>query len=98
MRQEFNEQIVNLKKKVFTKIKPKIFKGEPVNGSSFLALCKLLCELINNGGLLSIENSWSAVCRNECQKILNGFINLYSQCQYFKKSLEKNMKSYVEMK
>lgn len=43
LRPEFAEQIGNLRKKICSKVKPKMFKGKPINGPGFIVLCKY-CE------------------------------------------------------
>ena len=40
LRSEFNEQVNTLKKKIYSRVKPKVFKGKPLNGVGFIALCK----------------------------------------------------------
>lgn len=40
LRYEFNDQVNSLRKKIYSRIKPKFFKGKPLNGSAFIALSK----------------------------------------------------------
>jgi len=72
LRPEFNEQVNNLKRKICSKVKPKMFKGKPINGPAFIVLCKLLCKTLNNGDILSVENSWNVICKIECERIMKG--------------------------
>ena len=74
LRPEFNEQVAILKRKIYSKVKPKMFKGKPINGPAFIVLCKLLCNTLNNGDVLSLENSWTVICKIECDRIIQGIL------------------------
>lgn len=76
LRTEFLDQVNNLRKKVYGRIKPKIFKGKPMTGSSFLALARLLCGAVNSKDTLNIDNSWNSICKIECDKLITG-INFF---------------------
>ena len=79
LRPEFLDQIQNLRKKIFLKIKPKSFKNKLVNGSTFINMCRIFCESINRGEIPSIENSWSSVCKAECQRLYMRILEEYGE-------------------
>ena len=47
-----------------------MFNGRALNGILFLELCKAYIETLNKGNLPNIENAWTYVCKNECNKSL----------------------------
>lgn len=71
-------QVLNLRKKIFSKIKPKSFKGKLVNGNTFVQMCKIFCDSINKGEIPSIQNSWNSVCKLECQRLVYSIIERYT--------------------
>lgn len=78
LRPEFVNQVLLLRKKIFSKIKPKSFKGKLVNGNTFLHMCKIFCDSINRGEIPSIQNSWNSVCKIECQRMVFNMLENYS--------------------
>jgi len=77
LRPEFNDQVNNLKRKVWLKVKPKQFRGKAVNGPAFIVLCKLLCNMLNSGEMLSLDSTWNSICQIECEKILRELSDTY---------------------
>jgi len=78
LRPEFVTQVLNLRRKIFSKIKPKSFKGKLVNGNTFVQMCKIFCDSINKGEIPSIQNSWNSVCKLECQRLVYNIIESYT--------------------
>lgn len=68
LRPEFVEQIVNLRRKVLHRVRPKKLNGKPLNGAMFWNLLASYVQSINKGAIPSIESSWAYICKNECQK------------------------------
>jgi len=77
LRPEFNEQVSTLKRKIYSKVKPKMFKGKPINGPAFIVLCKMLCQTLNSGDVLSLESSWTVICKIECNRIIQELSDRY---------------------
>ena len=66
IRPEFFEQIINLRKRVLNRLKPKVLNGKCLNGQMFNGLLNSYVKAINDGAVPNIENAWSYVCKNEC--------------------------------
>lgn len=68
LRPDFVEGIIQLRKKISNKIKPKQLNKNPLNGEMFVNMIKSFIEAINKGAVPNIENTWSSMCRVECLK------------------------------
>ncbi|KAL4442538.1 hypothetical protein ABPG74_006940 [Tetrahymena malaccensis] len=68
LRPEFVEQIFQLRKKIFKKVKPKMLCGRSLNGQMLVEICKAYTEAINKGSLPNIENAWTYVKKSETIK------------------------------
>ena len=77
LRPEFIEQISLLKKKVLNKIKPKTINGKKLNGEMFFNLATTYLNSINSGAVPNIENAWTYLCKNECEKATTEAIDNY---------------------
>lgn len=53
---------------LFSRVKPKQFKGKTLNGSMYVNLIRSYVQSINNGGVANIETAWSYVFKEECRK------------------------------
>lgn len=79
LRPEFVEQVVNLRRKVLQRVKPKKINGKCLNGMMFWNLMTSYVHAINKGAIPSIESSWAYICKNECQKALDDAYDLFQQ-------------------
>lgn len=68
LRPEFFEQVLQLRKKILNRIKPKTLNGKQLNGEMVMTLCDSYVRAINNGAVPNIENAWTYVCKDECYK------------------------------
>jgi hypothetical protein len=68
LRPEFVEQVMQLRRKVINRIKPKIMHGKKLNGEMLYNLALSYVEAINKGAVPNIETAWSYICKNECMK------------------------------
>ena len=69
LRDEFKQQVIQLRSKVMKRIRPKtILNGQKVNGSMLAGLISNYVDAINKGAVPSIENAWSYISKSECQK------------------------------
>lgn len=68
LRPEFFQQVMSLRKRILTRCKPKTLNGVLLNGEMFVSLTKNYLTAINQGAVPNIENAWSYLCKNECQK------------------------------
>ena len=70
LRAEFVEQVMQLRRKVINRVKPKPTHGKKLNGEMLYNLMSSYVEAINKGAVPNIETAWSYICKNECQKAL----------------------------
>jgi hypothetical protein len=68
LRPEFVEQMMDLRTKVLGRIKPKSLNGKDIDGGMLANLANIYVTAINQGTIPNIENAWSYICKNECQK------------------------------
>ena len=68
LRPEFTEQIINLRKKIFSRIKIKKMNDTGLNGNMYLNLVKGLISALNSGNVPNIENTWLSMCKVESYK------------------------------
>lgn len=68
LRPEFVEQVMQLRRKVINRIKPKIMNGKKLNGAMMANLVSAYVDAINKGAVPNIESSWNYICKNECLK------------------------------
>lgn len=68
LRPEFVEQVMQLRRKVINRIKPKMMNGKKLSGDMLFNLCYTYVDAINKGVVPNIETAWSYICKNECLK------------------------------
>lgn len=68
LRPEFVEQVMQLRRKVLNRMKPKMMHGKKLNGLMLYNLALSYVDSINKGVVPNIESAWSYICKNECQK------------------------------
>lgn len=68
LRPEFVEQVMQLRRKVINRIKPKMMHGKKLNGEMLSNLATSYVDAINKGAVPNIETAWSYICKNECLK------------------------------
>ena len=86
LRSEFLEQIVSLRKKIFSRVKIKTLNGKPLNGEMYLNLVKGLIGALNSGNVPNIENTWLSMCKVESYKAFEEAELIYEN--YLKENLE----------
>lgn len=70
LRADFVEQVMQLRRKVINRIKPKMLNGRKLTGSMLATLAESYVVAINNGAVPSIDNAWSYICKSECNKAI----------------------------
>lgn len=68
LRPEFVEQVMQLRRKVINRVKPKVMHGKKLNGEMLYNLAGSYVDAINKGVVPNIESAWSYICKNECQR------------------------------
>lgn len=71
LRPDFVEGIIQLRKKISNKIKPKMLNKKALNGEMFINMIRSVIEAINTGAIPNIENTWSSMCKVECAKAVD---------------------------
>ena len=79
LRPEFVEEIQSLRQKIFKKVKPKTLNNKQMTGEMLLELALAYTGAINEGSVPNIQNAWSYVCQNECQRAIRESIDIYTQ-------------------
>ena len=77
LRPDFVEGIIQLRKKVGNKIKPKTLNKKALNGEMFINMIKSFIEAINKGAIPNIENTWSSMCKVESMKAFESAESAY---------------------
>ena len=64
LRPEFFEQIINFRKKVLNRVRPKTLNNRLMNGEMMGTLIGTYVQSINEGAVPNIENAWSYICKS----------------------------------
>jgi hypothetical protein len=70
---------MNLRKRILTRMKPKMLNNKCLNGEMFACLMKNYVIAINNGAVPNIENAWNYLCKDECVKAVNQAFEVYDK-------------------
>jgi hypothetical protein len=71
LRADFVEQVLQLRRKVINKVKPKIINGKKLSGAMMCNLAESYVQAINNGAVPNIESAWNYICKSECGKAID---------------------------
>ena len=71
LRPEFVQQMHQLRAKIYKKVRPKQLNGKVVTGKMLLELTHAYTQAINEGSVPNIQNAWSYVCQNECNRAID---------------------------
>jgi hypothetical protein len=71
LRPEFVEQVMDVRRKVLNRMKPKMIQGNKVSGTFLMELAVSYVEAINTGAVPNIENAWHSICRDQAVKATN---------------------------
>ena len=79
LRSEFIEQVTDLRKRIFKQSKVKMLNGKLITGEMMSGLLRNYISAINEGAVPNIENAWTYVCKNHCQKLFDGCFREYDE-------------------
>lgn len=79
LRPEFIEQVLDLRKRIFSGAKCKMLRGKPLNGAMLCGLIRNYVHAINQGAVPNIESAWSYICKNQCQKVFEECFKMYME-------------------
>lgn len=79
LRTEFADQVMTLRRKVLNRVKPKLLNGKQLNGSMLAGLVESYVKAINSGVVPNIQNAWTYICQNECQKGLDTALKIFTE-------------------
>lgn len=77
LRPEFVEQVMQLRRKIINRMKPKTLNGKNLNGEMLCNLAQTYINAINKGVVPNIENAWTYISKNECTKAFHGALEKY---------------------
>ncbi len=80
LRADFVEQVMQLRRKVINRIKPKTLNGKRLNGPMLSTLASSYVNSINDGAVPNIENAWTYICKSECQKAVETGMTNFEDC------------------
>lgn len=63
LRPEFVSQVINFRKRVTGKLKPKMMNGQKLSGELYLSMLNSYVGAINDGAVPNIENAWNYMCQ-----------------------------------
>ena len=79
LRPEFYEQVMNLRKKILEKMKPKTLNGRNLSGDMYVGLMNSYVTSINEGTVPNIENAWTYLCREQAEKAIEESLQAYDK-------------------
>lgn len=79
LRSEFIEQVTDLRKRIFKQSKVKMLNGKMITGEMMAGLLRNYVSAINEGAVPNIENAWTYICKNHCQKLFDGCFREYDE-------------------
>ena len=68
LREEFVDQINQLRVKIFKKIKPKLLRSQIINGPMLIELAEAYVKALNGGKVPTIENAWNYMQASELDR------------------------------
>jgi hypothetical protein len=71
LRPEFVNQVINFRKRIVSRMKPKVLNGQKLNGELYLNMLSSYVKAINEGAVPNIENAWNYMCQEQCNKVLH---------------------------
>lgn len=85
LRNEFVQQIMELRKKVMFKAKAKKVGGVQINGELLVRLLEDCVKAFNDGNVPNIDSTWGYICKSHNRKILDSALEVYEN--YFNENV-----------
>ena len=79
LRADFVEQVMQLRRKVINRVKPKVINGKKLNGPMLATLTASYVESINKGAVPNIETAWQYICKSECGKAVEESMKMFEE-------------------
>lgn len=79
LRPEFFEQVMTLRKRILTRMRPKLLNNKMLSGEMYVSLVRSYLAAINNGSVPNIENAWNYLCKDECLKAVAQAFEAYDR-------------------
>ena len=77
LRPQFAEQVLELRKKIVLRARPKIVNGAELSGDNVVELAKTYIAAINDKGVPNIESAWTYLCKAQSRKAFDKAIEEY---------------------
>lgn len=93
--------MMQLRQRIFKRVKAKVLNGKFITGEMFLELCQAYTESINKGSVPCIESAWTYLCQNECQRAMQEAIAQYEKevkSKVFLNLKQTECLNYIELK
>lgn len=79
LRPEFYQQVMSLRNRLMTKMRPKTMNGKNLSGEMLTALFGSYLQAINEGSVPNIENAWTYLCQEQCAATIQEAMALYEK-------------------
>lgn len=70
LRPEFYEQVLTLRKKILSRMRPKMLNNKNLNGDMYAGLMVSYVKAINEGSVPNIENAWTYILKEQNEKAI----------------------------
>jgi hypothetical protein len=77
VKEEFLEQIEELKIFIFNRIKPQKMNGVSLKSADYLTVATSYITSINKGSIPTINDAWSEVVENQLKVVSNKAVRIY---------------------
>lgn len=77
LRPEFVNQVINFRKRVVGRMKPKVLNGQKLSGELYLSMLNSYVGAINEGAVPNIENAWNYMVQEQCTKVMTEALEIY---------------------
>lgn len=79
LREEFIEQIQNMRQNLFTQAETKKLNGNELNGDMMGQLIEQYVEKMNGNDVPVVQNIWDYICEENCSKIFEECLKNYKK-------------------
>lgn len=77
LRPEFVQQAMSFRKKIISGVKSKTLQNQKLNGTLYCSMITSYVKAINEGAVPNIENAWSYMCEEQCNRAFEECFEIY---------------------
>lgn len=79
LRPEFYQQVMGLRNRLLSKMRPKTMNGKNISGEMLTSLMSSYLTAINEGSVPNIENAWNYLCQEQCEAAIGESMQVYEK-------------------